>query len=274
MLPETTPLIDRSNLLPWHGRRSHAGNTWVWLQSIKAQAKQWSKQGLSDQAIVDLVNALPTLAREKPEVFQASAQLLLTQSPDKTWQRAMNLRLAVVRRAVEINRAKRLVGDQLALQRRNDAWVAIQEKTGAWTINNGRHLSHFISRGGRERGLFWSELSKLPGLIEIETPTKHMGYAGWQNSIHKAARLLFEHPIFQLARNKNRTWKLAIRRVKRLGIRGLYDHSTQTIIVDPRHPETLLHELGHWVLEHNQMTAHTQAENEVEELILSFKKYF
>ena len=60
---------------------------------------------------------------------------------------------------------------------------------------------------------------------------------------------------------------MAIRRIKRLGARGLYDQASQTVIVDPRHPETLLHELAHWALEHDHMTAHTQAEEEVEALL-------
>ena len=267
MQTDTVLQVEQSDFLPWRGRRRHAGNTWAWLETTKAQSRQWPNQGLSDQAIVDLVNALPTLAREKPEVFQASAQLLLAQSPDKAWQRAMNVRLELVRRAVE-NGDRRLKGDQIALKRRNDSWVGTRAEGGTWTLNDGRELAAFIARGKPERGAFWEALTALPGIVEMEVPNKHMGYTAWVEAIDQAQRLLTcQHPAVRRALTSGRAWKLAIRRIKRLGARGLYDQASQTVIVDPRHPETLLHELAHWALEHDHMTEHSQAEDEVEALL-------
>lgn len=258
--------------LPWRGRRGHARDTWDWLNATKSQMAPTCKLELADQAIVGLINALPTLAREQPELYQASANLLLAQSPDKAWQGAMNVRLALVRRAVEGKLTSGLKGDQLALHRRKDTWVGTKTQRGVWTLSDGRDLAAFVKRGLDDRGGFWNTITALPGIIEVETPTKHMGYGAWGEVVKKAHILLdSQHPAVRQAKGEARTWKLAIRRIKRLGARGLYDQATQTVIVDPRHPETLLHELAHWILGHGHLTGHRQGELEVGELLEWFE---
>lgn len=259
--------------MAWRGRASHASSTQAWLQRAKEQTSSWPKNGLSDRAIVKLVNALPTLGRESPDLFEASAKLLLAQNDEAAWQGAMKRRLAIVRRALEGPRPN-LSGGALAFVVRNDAWVGLQSPTGGdWVIHDGRSLDRFIQHGGQGRMLLWKSLIRLPALTRIEVPAKHLGQEAWAQVATEAYRFFeADHPKVRQALQSGRTWGLAIRRIKRLGLRGLFDPDTQTIIVDPRHPPTLLHELAHWVLGHTHRTDPVRAEHEVHELLKSCLK--
>ena len=255
----------------WRGRHRHTSrNTQAWLQRAKEQTGSWPKNGLSDHAIVKLVNALPTLARNTPELFEASVKLLMAQNDDPAWQGSLNRRLAVIRRAVQDKRPG-FRGDALAFMVRNDSWIGIKdENCGQWTIHDGRSLDKFIQHGGHGRKFLWSALTKIPALTRVEIPAKHLGYEAWAAGVLKITQFLeSDHPKVQQALQSGRTWKLAVRRIKRLGLRGLFDPDTQTVIVDPRHPGTLLHELGHWVLNHNQHTDPLKAEKQVHALLES-----
>jgi hypothetical protein len=254
----------------WRGRQRHASNTHSWLQRAKALIARWPKDGLSDRAIVDLVNALPTLARYKPDLFEASAKLLSAQSNDTAWQSAINRRLAIVRRAMDCGRPN-LRGEALAFTARNDSWIGKKDPPGgSWHIQDGRSLDKFIQQGGSGRRLLWTELANTPGLTSVELPTKHLGQEAWAIAVIEVKQLLAaDDPNIRQAIDSGKTWRLAVRRIKRLGVQGLFDPDTQTVIVDPRHPETLLHEVAHWVLGHDSLIGAERAEREADELLLA-----
>lgn len=256
----------------WRGRQRHSNSTHAWLHRAKEQTTQWPKNGLSDNAIVKLVNALPTLARDNPDLFEASTRLLLAQSQDPAWQGILKRRLAVIRRAVEGPRPN-LRGEALAFFVRNDAWIGKKDLvSGQWMIHDGRHLEKFIQHGNWGRKLLWSSLIKMPCLTRTELPTKHLGHESWATAVAQAGQFLNSNQReVRQALCSGRTWGLAIRRIKRLGLRGLFDPDTQTVIVDPRHPDTLLHELAHWVLNHNHRFEPIQAERQVHALLEKFK---
>lgn len=266
----TNPKPGQGPGVAWRGRQGHASNTRLWLDRAKGQAARWTAGGLSDQAIVDLVESLPTLARNKPDLFVASAELLKAQSPDPRWLRAMNLRLAVVIRAVELKRES-LGGDLLAIRPRKDAWVGTKKRhTGQWAMQDGRDLPTFMKHGGVGRTLLWETMTALPRLTYAELPTKHLGLEAWAKAMLDAQQLLnSDHPKVVESVNSGRTWSLAVRRVKKLGVRGLFVPNLQLVVVDPRHPETLLHELGHWLLDHSTEKELWQGEQEVHDLINS-----
>lgn len=223
---------------------------------------------MSDQAIVNLVDSLPTLARDKPDLFEASAKLLLAQSHEKPWQNAMKWRLAIVRRTASGSRTE-VCGEALAFKPRNDAWIGTKDASlGQWSIQDGRSLATFLRHGDDGRRALWNTLVALPSLTKIELPTKHLGQEAWAEAASKAGKFLqSNHLEVQQALYSGRTWGLAVRRIKRLGLRGLFDPDTQTVIVDPRHPETLSHELAHWVLGHHYRTDPLKAEKEVHVLL-------
>lgn len=257
----------------WRGRQRHASDTYVWLQRTKCHIERWPKNGLSDRAIVELVNALPTLARDKPDLFEASVKLLLAQSSASIWQSAINRRIAVVRRATEMARPG-LRGDALAFVVRNDAWRAQRNPSdGSWHIQDGRSLDKFIQHGGEGRRRLWTALADTPCLDGVELPTKHLGQEAWAGAVIEAKHFLeADHPKIRNAVDSGKVWRLAIRRIKRLRVRGLFDPDTQTVIVDPRHPETLLHEVAHWVCGHNYQIDPMEAEIEASELLKKWRK--
>lgn len=67
----------------------------------------------------------------------------------------------------------------------------------------------------------------------------------------------------------NPSWSLAFRRIQGMGLKGCFDAASQTIIVDPRHVDTLIHEVCHWLLGHEVNTRQGQRveEQQVDKLI-------
>ena len=86
-----------------------------------------------------------------------------------------------------------------------------------------------------------------------------MDYTGAAKVAHEVQQALTgSNRVVVRARNEGRTWSLAIRRIQSMGLHGCFDVATQTVIVDPRHIQTLKHELCHWLLGHEVEVFDTQ----------------
>lgn len=247
---------------PWRGRTGHGRCTSAWLTEVQAKCGDWPNGGLPNPALTALLDSLPGLARENESLYKASVTLLRVQSKDGAWRPALNRRLALVRRAAQ--NQPRPSCDAAILAPRKDVWLATKNSKGVWVMSDGRTLSKFRTDGPDHRSALWHAATKLPGLVGVEIPTKHLGRLAWTEAFLRAqAWLDTDHPLIKAARATGNTWRLALRRTEKYGIRGLFDPATQTVVVDPRHPETLTHELAHWVLGHSVSTPAVQAEREV-----------
>lgn len=250
----------------WRGRANHASSSSGWLLRTKQLCSRWPKTGLSDRALVALLEALPALARQQGDGFEANVRLLEAQSSDPAWQKAVRARLALVERAAM--QPARSRGDAIALMPRRDSWRAHLDDNSQWQLHDGRALSQFLRVGSSARRVAWQSASTLPRLEAIEMPTKHLEGFVWAEAFDETARwLTCGHPNIQAALESAPAWRLAIRRIRSVGLRGLFDPSTQTVIVDPRHPDTLKHELAHWALGHTAGVGARQAEVEVDALL-------
>lgn len=213
-----------------------------------------------------MINALPIMAKTDPRLFQASINSLLAQNPgSEDWRRAIRRRVMMIQR----EETARLRGDRILLAERRDAWGATKQADGSWRMRDGRSMDEFMDRGREGRRSILRAATLLHGLVSIEIPKSHMAGKAWARELRRTAKWLNgDHPALVEARESGRTWHLAVRRTKRLRIRGAFDAATQTIVVDPRHPETLRHELAHWVLRHDGNSTAGKAETDVEALLL------
>jgi len=57
---------------------------------------------------------------------------------------------------------------------------------------------------------------------------------------------------------KKTNFNLRIRKVKKQGKEGMFIVNANTIILDPRYPETIVHELGHYIYEHKLSFTHSK----------------
>lgn len=253
---------------PWRGRAGHNTNTLEWLEKARGQCATWPNRVLSDHALISLLDSLPELAKSDEATFQASMKVLETLTPDQAWARALKHRLVMVKRAAQGGAGRRLSGDGFALAERKDSWRARRDGDGSWVMHDGRTLDRFVSDGSLARAEAWRAAAALPGLASIEMPTKHLDGEVWASAFAGAAAWLEgDHEALVAARGRGDSWRLALRRVRCVGLRGLFDPLSNLVVVDPRHPDTLVHELAHWVLGHKTGIGAVEAERQVDELL-------
>lgn len=256
----------------WQGRGNHAGHAAAWLHRVKARCGAWPRAGLSDAALVAMLEALPALARDerRRHEFLASIEVLRARCSGKPWRQALDARLLLVERAKETG-GRQVRGDAIALTPRRDSWRADKDDDAVWRMADGRTLARFVADGRAGRGAAWREAARLPRLAGIEMPTKHMNGHAWADAFAGVRQWFDGNDILMAAAGKRPCWRMAIRRIHSAGLRGLFDPVSQTVIVDPRDPDTLAHEVAHWALGHAAGMPAWLAEREVAGLLRTFR---
>ena len=254
----------------WWGQEGQRLKTHEWLNAQQQKCERWPSDGFDQSTLITLIETLPRLLQDRPNMFHTTVNLLKAQHPSETWKAAIQRRANMMRR--DQNRSN-LRGNHILLAPRKNTWSAMRSHD-RWMMSSGGTLDDFLTTSRWQRKRLVGACIQLHGIQSFEFPMCHLGLNTWANALHAAKRWLnCDHPILKQARSRGLRWNLAVRRIKRLRVRGVYDCNTQMVVVDPRHPETLIHELAHMVLGHTNDTPLQQAENEVDELLMSVKEY-
>ena len=147
----------------------------------------------------------------------------------------------------------------LVLHKTNDEWRTRKNRPAKQVIN--------ASLDDKRQAL--EMLMDLPLLRKIEIP-KVFDYDQLLPVLNTLKNgLKSTYAIDHALAAKCTPWSLAFRRVQGMGFKGCFDAASQTIIVDPRHMNTLLHEFCHWLLGHDIHVGKslTTEEDQVEHLL-------
>ena len=143
----------------------------------------------------------------------------------------------------------------------------VEQTNNTWKTKKGVALEKMLRRSSENKRNTLEMLMDLPKIASIEFSSSLdfdclMPIA---NTLTKGlatqrAKKLWKH---------NTSWSLAFRRIQGMGLKGCFDAASQTIIVDPRHVDTLIHEVCHWLLGHEVNTRQGQRveEQQVDKLI-------
>lgn len=217
-------------------------------------------------------------AMGKPEThseFRASLKdILLTQFPhDKAWTKAIRHKFGIIN-AKEKRRAHDSAIYPRILAERRHSLVLIKQN-GEWKTRKGMPLESVLSNSHDHRKTFINLMVRMPGLTRIEIPTNMDFEAAIPPAEQTLKALLSRNHTAARARRMKLEWEFAIRRIRGMGLKGCFDPATQSVIVDPRHMDTLRHEICHWLLGHEigrqSKSARQKAEEEVHALM---KKLF
>ena len=122
-----------------------------------------------------------------------------------------------------------------------------------WCDKNGAALKDVLKISKIERQKVIRLLTNIPTLTQIELPNflTLSDYSRLLSVLRKVKKgLKSEHHLITQAVADGKKWKLAFRRIQGMGFNGVFDSVMQTVIVDPRHMESITHELCHWLLGH------------------------
>lgn len=197
-------------------------------------------------------------------------KILLAQFPhDKAWTQMIRHRVGIIK-AREKRRAHDSATQPRLLAERRHSLVLIKTK-GVWHTRKGVPLDRVLVNSQEHRRIFIELLTKMPGLIRIEIPTGMDFAAAIPAAERTLAALTSRNHTAAKVRRINLEWCFAIRRIRGMGLKGCFDPATQTVIVDPRHMDSLGHEVCHWMLGHDVGNLSKQdremAEKEVHQLM-------
>lgn len=136
------------------------------------------------------------------------------------------------------------------LSERKAALVLVRGESGAWTTREGVELNVVLQRGNAWRAQMIEVMTKIPSLCRIEIPFS-LDFQEATTIAQEISQVLNgKHPLIKEVRKEGHKWNLAFRRIQGMGFNGCFDVATQTIVVDPRHLESMKHEFCHWLLGH------------------------
>lgn len=147
--------------------------------------------------------------------------------------------------------------------------LVLSKTNGEWRTRKDRPATQVLNASSEKKRQALQMLMDLPLLNKIEMPRvfdyhELLPVLNTLNDGLKSAYVI-DHALTA----KRTPWTLAFRRVQGMGFKGCFDAASQTIIVDPRHMETLLHEVCHWLLGHEIHVGKSLAteEDQVENLL-------
>lgn len=202
------------------------------------------------QRLATLVDALAHAHTQGEAMLQRLERVLIAQFPlDKAWRDAIQHRTSLLRARQKSRKHGAAYLPRILAERRN-ALVLVREKDGIWRTRKGAPAEQGLKQSGAARRAFLQALMRIPSLTRIEIPLT-MDFTGAEAIAADVRRALASrHSMAVAARKANRTWALALRRIQSMGLKGCFDAASQTVIVDPRHLDSLKHEICHWLLEH------------------------
>ena len=200
--------------------------------------------------LATLVDALAHAATHEKEMLQRLERVLIAHFPsDDAWRSAIHHRTGLLR-ARQTTRKHGAAYLPRILAERRQALVLIRGKKGTWHTRKGVPAEQGLKRGGAHRSAFLQELMRIPSLTRIEVPLA-MDFTGAETVAAEVRKALASRQQMAVAaRKEKRTWALALRRIQSMGLKGCFDAASQTVIVDPRHMDSMKHEICHWLLEH------------------------
>lgn len=199
--------------------------------------------------IIAMVSVLAGAARENDPIFQPLVQRLSLLFPDDpAWGKALRHRLGAINAAARRSKVQ-MKGFQQLLAERHDSMVLVRQGD-SWMMRNGAPVARTLNSSRPIRRQAIETLLSLPGLQRMEMPRLLNFDVVAKIASHLQRAMLGNHPLVVQAIAEGRTWNLAIRRIQSLGLNGCYDAATHTVIVDPRHLNSMHHEVCHWLLGH------------------------
>lgn len=198
-------------------------------------------------------------AHKKGNACHLLKKTLLLQWPtDKVWVQMLNTPLPTA--PIQTRYFPRLLAE------RKHALV-LKKMGGCWVTRNGAPVTRVTHMCREEKKLCLEALMDLPLLVKIEIPS-NMDFERLLPVLENIRRALKKPIICQRVKQKT-GWNVAFRRIQGMGLKGCFDAASQTIVVDPRHPETLMHEMCHWMLGHGVVSVGkgVAAEKQVDELM-------
>lgn len=237
-----------------------------WLYDLMEQCPnwkaQWTKRLQSGQEptlvtfldsyhhLASLIDAMPHAHAAGGSAFQSMERVLVAQFPiDPAWKNAIRHRAGLIRSKDKSRKHGSAYLPRILAERRN-AVVLIRNKAGDWHSQKSAKASQVLRQSSDDRRAFLESLMGISSLQRIEIP-QHMDFAGAAAiAIEVKHALATQTQVAMAARKHGRTWGLALRRIQSMGLNGCFDAASQTVIVDPRHLESMKHEVCHWLLEH------------------------
>lgn len=144
--------------------------------------------------------------------------------------------------------------------------LILYKQQNCWVNRNGTEFKNLLNKNSKTKQKTLLLLTQLPLLEKIEIPP----YLDWNTLSSIVCDLLkgLKKPLIQDLLKGHKHWSLAFRRIEGMGFKGCFDAASQTVIVDPRHLDTLKHEVCHWILGHDIDTYSVlDKEKEVEQLL-------
>lgn len=244
-----------------------------WLQELMGQCPNWQaqwlkrlhgKQDLTSKAffqhyhyLAQLIDAMPVAYAVSTSALKNLEQVLVAQFPmDPAWKNAVRHRSGMIRSKDKPRKHGAAYLPRILAERRN-AVVIIRNPEGEWQSQKSVKAAQILFQSGQERRAFLETLMSIPSLKRIEIPAimDFTGAAAVAAEVRDA--LAGQNQATTDARKIGRNWNLALRRIRSMGLNGCFDSATQTVIVDPRHMESMKHEVCHWLLDHGT-EAHTE----------------
>lgn len=237
-----------------------------WLYDLMDQCPNWKAQwtkrlhGGQDPTLVtffesyhhlaSLVDAMPHAHDAGDSAFQSMERVLVAQFPiDPAWKNAIRHRAGLIRSKDKSRKHGAAYLPRILAERRN-AVVLIRNHEGVWHSQKNAKASQVLRQSSDVRREFLETLMNIPSLQRIEIP-QHMDFSGAAPiAIEVKHALATQTKVAMAARKQGRTWGLALRRIQSMGLNGCFDAASQTVIVDPRHLESMKHEVCHWLLNH------------------------
>lgn len=202
------------------------------------------------QHLASLIDAMPHAQAMGGSALESIERVLVAQFPlDPAWKQAIRHR-AGLSRSKEKSRKHGAAYLPRILAARRNAVVLIRNELGAWQSQKNAKASQVLEKSGEARRAFLETLMGIPSLVRIEIPTQmdFTGAASIATEVQQA--LATQVNVAQTAKKEGRSWSLALRRIQSMGLKGCFDSASQTVIVDPRHLQSLKHEVCHWLLDH------------------------
>lgn len=218
---------------------------------------QINKEDLYDKIFLHCHNDIATLLEAAPLVLENSQVqykqmeklLLLCWPVDPFWEKAvlsfLNEKEAGLTKS---NREQPQFLPRLLSERRQG--LILSKEMDTWATQKGASLPLVLGRSNQKRRAMLEAMTNISSLTKIEIPFA-LDYEKVLEVVTQIGQVLNgDHKLVKKARKEKRTWRLAFRRIQGMGFCGCFDVATQTIIVDPRHIESMKHEFCHWLLGH------------------------
>lgn len=118
-----------------------------------------------------------------------------------------------------------------------------------------------------DRNLSLIKTNKLLAFIEIDRGYDNSKLEQFLTEAKRWCNLIYKKETV----TSEQCFNLKIRKIKRTRKRGMFIANQNTIIIDPRHTDSFIHELGHWY--HTHFRADIKTEAEAEQFAETFGDY-